>query len=45
MIKLGSGTHQAKPPKRSGGMKKDKIALGRLGQMVRPDSIWLNNLI
>ena len=44
MAKLGGVTHQAKPLEKPEGIKKDKIALGRLGQMVRPDSIRLNGL-
>ena len=43
MAKLDGVTHQAKPPERLGGMRKDKTALGRLGQMVWPDGIRLNS--
>ena len=45
MTKLDGVTHQAEPLKRLEGMKKDRIALRRLGLMVRPDDIWLDSLI
>ena len=44
MAKLGGVTHRAKSPKRPEGMKKDRTALGKLGQMVRPDGIRLDGL-
>ena len=44
IAKYDSVTHQAKLPERPEGMKKDRIALGKLGQMVRPNSIWLDSL-
>ena len=44
MAKLSGVTYQAKLPEKPGGMRKDRIALGRLGQMVQPDGIWLNSL-
>ena len=44
-MKLGGVTHQTKPLEKPEGIKKDKIALMRLDQMVRPDGIRLDNLI
>ena len=44
MAKLGSIIHQAKPPKRPEGMRKDRTALERLGQMVWPNNICLDDL-
>ena len=44
MPKLGGVTYRAKPPKKPKGMRKDKTALGRLGQIVRPDGIRLDGL-
>ena len=43
MAKLGSVIHQAKPLERPGGMKKDKTALGGLGQIVWLDGIRLDS--
>ena len=39
MAKLGSVTHQIKLLEKPEGMKKDKIALKKLGLIVRPDGI------
>ena len=44
MAKLGSVTHGVKRSKKLGDMRKDRITLGRLGRMVRPDSIRLDGL-
>ena len=45
ITKLGGVIHRAKPPERPRDMRKDRTALGRLGQMVRLDGIRLNDLI
>ena len=42
IAKFGSMTHQTKPLKKPKSMRKDRTALGRLGLMVRFNSIWLN---
>ena len=39
MAKLGGMTHQVKPLEKPEGIKKNRIALGRLGQIVRLDGI------
>ena len=44
MAKLGGVTYQAELPEKPQNMKKNKIAWGRLGLIVRLDSIWLNGL-
>ena len=44
MAKLDGMIHQAKPPKKLKSVKKDKIIMRRLGRIVRPDGIWLDNL-
>ena len=45
MAKLGGVTHQAKTPERPKGIRKNRTALERLGQMVRLDSIRLDSSI
>ena len=44
IAKLGGITYQAKSPEKPEGMRKDKTALKRLGQMVWLDGIWLDGL-
>ena len=44
MAKLDGITHQAKPLEKPESMRKDRIALGRLGLIVRPDGIRLDGL-
>ena len=44
MAKLGDITYQAESLKRLGGMKKDRIGLGKQGLIVRPNSIWLDGI-
>ena len=44
MAKLRGMTHEAKPSKRPGGMRKHRTALGRLGQMMQFNGIRLDGL-
>ena len=44
MGKLGDVTYWAKPLEKPKGMRKDRTALGKLGQMMRPDGIRLDGL-
>ena len=44
MAKLDSMTHQAEPPEKLKGMRKDRIALEKLGLIMRLDGIWLDGL-
>ena len=45
MAKLGGVTHSTKPSKKPEGMRKDRIALGRISQIVRLDGIRFDDSI